>query len=121
MKRFIVYLFIACSVIASSGCAIKSQVGTEKLTSETDASVAQKIKKGKTTKAQIRQEWGTPMDSEINADGGETWAYIFSKAKAIPFGTLIGKSPELYQSKLTVIFDKKAIVSNYSFSRGEIK
>ena len=116
MKPFLIYL--AIFITSLTGCMT---AGNSKIASETNASISEKIKIGKTTREEVRTQFGEPRSIESNSNTFETWTYVFIKAHAdgksfIPFaGVFIGGG----SSETTVLvlsFKKDGIVSDYHFS-----
>ncbi len=61
------------------GCA---SVGNETLRTESEASVQTKLVEGKTTKAEVRKMFGSPLKTSFTDGGMEIWTYEFSKVSA---------------------------------------
>lgn len=107
---------IAVAVVALlAGCA---SVGNERLASEDEQTIAQKIEIGETTKADVTQMLGAPTSKMFDAKGQEQWMYMHSHASAdavnfIPFAALFGTSTSGETKQLTVVFDDDGVVSNY--------
>lgn len=94
-------------VVAISGCATS---GNASLTNQ--ASV-DSIQINKTTKDDIARMFGAPSGKSTSA-AGETWSYNYTSMKMIPFFT----QADIRQ--LTVVFDKKGIVTNYTTTKDGI-
>jgi len=111
--------------LAFTGCA-NSTYGNEKLSNATEKSINQKIIKGKTTKAEIKQMFGTPSDVNYLPNNEQQWVYSFSKGKIktatmIPIVGMFAGGTKSETKKLTIVFDKNGIVKDYMFitSKGE--
>ena len=116
MKRKILSTFLVASLFV--GCGVKS--GNAQLENKNISQITQKIVKGKTTKAQIKSLLGEPQGIGIEANGETRWTYSFMKASPtaatyIPvIGGLIGGSKSKINT-LTIYFNKKGVVTNYSY------
>ena len=118
MKKFIVVLF----AFALSGCA---SVGNEKLRTESESTVAQKIVEGKTTKAEIRTMFGSPLKTSFTDGGLEIWNFEFTKVSAdavsyIPLVGLFGGSASGKKKELVLMFDQNSIVKRFSMSESDV-
>ena len=118
MKRFIILLTAA----ALSGCA---GVGNEKLRAESESTVSQKIVEGKTTKAEIRAMFGSPLKTSFTDGGLEIWNFEFTKVSAdavsyIPLVGLFGSSASGKKKELVLMFDQNSVVKRYSMSESDV-
>lgn len=109
------HLAVLIVVVALSACmSMGTKVEQEKLS---------KFVKGKTTYTEVVQELGKPNQSTINSDGTRMIMYMYSQSQAkaesfIPFvgGFLGGATSE--NTTVTLSFDKKNILTNYTASEG---
>ena len=114
---------IAAGMLAVlAGCAA---VGNEPLRTETEASVAQKIIKGETTKDQVRVMFGSPVKTSFTDGGLEIWTYEFVNVSAdavnfIPVVNLFGSSASGTKKELVVLFDENDRVRRFSMSESEV-
>lgn len=103
---------ILCAMIpltgCLSGCAAVS-ASNDTMASETTSSLKQKIVIGRTTKADVAGMFGAPSSKWADMHG-ESWGY-FSLAGSTLRGLGIGNS-----AGLTVSFDSKGVVRNYTAS-----
>ena len=118
MKKIILVLF----AFALSGCA---SVGNEKLRAESESTVAQKIVEGKTTKAEIRTMFGSPLKTSFTDGGLEIWNFEFTKVSAdavsyIPLVGLFGGSASGKKKELVLMFDQNSIVKRFSMSESDV-
>lgn len=106
-------IFIAITCFAICGCAGGYIVnyGTKQLTQENIG----KIIKGKTTKHEIESIFGQPI-SKINSSLGEMWTYSSSVHTAKHKNFVAGTTHEITSNGLSVIFDEKSIVKEFSTS-----
>lgn len=114
-----VVLFAALAV----GCA---SVGNEQLRDETETSVQGKISEGKTTKAEVRAIFGSPLKTSFTDGGLEVATYEFTNVSAdaisfIPIVNLFGASASGKKKELVILFDKSGVVQRYSMSESEVK
>jgi outer membrane protein assembly factor BamE (lipoprotein component of BamABCDE complex) len=116
-------LFGALLVIGLvSGCA---STGNETLRAETEASMGQKITEGKTTKAEVRAMFGSPLKTSFTNGGLEIWNFEFSNVSAdavsyIPIVSMFGGSASGKKKELVVLFDDKDVVKRYSMSESDV-
>jgi len=61
------------------GCA---SVGNETLRSESEGTISQKMVEGKTSKAEVRKMFGSPMKTTFTDGGLEIWTYEVSRRLA---------------------------------------
>lgn len=122
MKKFLVVgAVVACSMLAT-GCA---SVGNESLRKESEASVAQKIVQGKTTKNEIRGMFGSPTKTTFTDGGLEIWNYDFSNVSAdaisyVPIVNLFGASASGKKKELVVMYDQADVVKRFSMSESDV-
>ena len=114
---------VAAVIALLSGCA---SVGNETLRAESEASVQKKMTEGKTTKAEVRSMFGSPLKKTFTDGGSEIWTYEFSKVSAdavsyIPIVGLFGATASGTKKELVVLFDKSGIVHRYSMSESDVK
>lgn len=119
MRKLLCCLSVLC-VVAATGCT-SMDVGNARVAEETQSTVDQKIKIGKTTKADVLQEYGNPSGTSGGGSSGETWTYNLQKMKTDPknyiplVGIFVAKNT-LTNKMLTVTFNKAGVVSDYNFS-----
>jgi hypothetical protein len=110
-------------VLLVTGCA---SIGNESLRKESESTVAQKIIEGKTSKAEIRSMFDSPISISFTEGGLEIWKYELSKMSAdgvsyIPVVSLFGTSSSGTKKELTVLFDEKGIVKRYSMNESPVQ
>ena len=111
------------SLLLLTGCASS---GNKSLQKESEASVAQKITEGKTTKNEVHFLFGSPISTTFTEGGLEIWKYQMAKMSSdavnfIPFVNLLGTSASGTKKELTVLFDDKGIVKRYSMSESPVQ
>lgn len=121
-KTTVSIIGLACGLALLSGCA---SVGNESLRKESEASVAQKIVEGKTTKAEIRAMFGSPAKTTFTDGGLEIWTFELAKMKAdgvnyIPIVGLFGSSASGTKKELVVLFDVAGVVKRFSMSESAV-
>jgi hypothetical protein len=122
MKKLLVIGGIVASSILATGCA---SVGNESLRKESEASVAQKIVQGKTTKKEIRGMFGSPTKTTFTDGGLEIWNYDFSNVSAdaisyVPIVNLFGASASGKKKELVVMYDQADVVKRFSMSESDV-
>lgn len=104
--------------LSVAGCYTR---GTASLRKETEASVAQKITEGKTTKEEVKTMFGPAPAIAITEDGLERWQFVFGKrslkpATFIPYvGSVLGGWNGTI-NKLVIDFDEKGVVKRRTMS-----
>lgn len=109
-------------VILLTGCA---SAGNETLRKESETTVTQKIIEGKTTKADIRGMFGSPVKTSFTDGGLEIWNFEFTNVSAdaisyVPIVNLFGASASGKKKELVVLFDQNATVKRYSMSESNV-
>src|SRR4051812_10824190 len=102
-------------LIAANGRAtafFTSSSGNASLKGETEESVANKIKKGKTTQKEVKSLFGSPISSYFTDSGLEVWTYHFSKQKDnamnyVPYVSLVQSGSKGVAKELKIIFTEK--------------
>lgn len=115
------YLFLICLI---TGCAYNA--GNPSIALHDNEQIDKIIVKGKTTQEEIRSKFGTPTHTTTDRNGS-IWTYSSTETKEgvtnwIPFVPLVTGIDITTKSKELIInFNKKKIVSNYSFRATESK
>lgn len=114
------YLAVALSLFILSGCGSS---GNQVLRDETEQTVATKIKENVTTKAQIKQTFGSPNDTTFTDGGKEIWKYSLMNMSAdavnfIPVVNWFGSSHSGTKKELTILFDGN-VVKSYTMSESD--
>ena len=104
------------------GCAATS--GNDRIKDHSQETVNQSIQIGKTTKADVRKEFGEPTAVTLNDSGSENWTYVFSRAtpKAVNFVPIVGlfaRGADVLTKKMVILFDKKDIAQKVVFSENQ--
>jgi len=87
--------------------------------------VAQKVVEGKTTREEIRAQFGSPAKTSFTEGGLEIWNYEFANVSAdavnfIPIVNLFGTSASGTKKELVVLFDENGLVRRYSMSESDV-
>lgn len=102
-----------------AGCSHPLRTGNEK--DELNALLSEKIALGKTTKGEIIKSLGNPTSMGAADSGNEQWTYSFvegsPRANFVPVaGPLAGV--QMSSKKIVILFDKSAIVTDWTVSEG---
>jgi len=116
-------IVLLAALLTLAGCM---SAGNDSLRQESEASISQKIVEGKTTKAQVRADFGSPLKTSFTDSGLEIWEYDLAKMSAdavdyIPFVGMFGGSASGTQKQLVLLFDDKGIVKRCSMSESPTK
>lgn len=112
------HLILAAAIaILATGCGTTSgtRIESSDLTS---------IQKGRTTKSEIIQKYGEPMETSVDSAGKETlfWYHSRSKIDAKTFipiaGAFLGGGTS-ESTSLKVFLDKRGIVQDYEYTGGK--
>ena len=121
LKKSLTACGLALTVLLA-GCA---SVGNETLRAESESTVTQKITEGKTTKAQVRAMFGSPVKTSFTDGGLEIWNFEFTNVSAdaisyVPIVNLFGASASGKKKELVVLFDQNGTVKRYSMSESNV-
>ena len=116
--RFSIYLIYLAILVFShallTGCVTVASPETELETGNQNITVENmlKIKKGKSTKADIKEIFGDP-DSILNSssDKTTTWVYVYTKTKQY---TQERAPHQIDQTQLEIVFNPKDIVTEFT-------
>lgn len=119
IATILIAVFLAATML---GCA---SIGNESLRRENEATVSQKVVEGKTTKAEVRSMFGSPVSTSFTDAGLEIWKYELSQMTAdavnfVPIVNLFGSSSSGMKKELVVLFDDKGIVKRFSMSESPV-
>lgn len=114
-KKLVISLMVGLLVV---GCASS---GNEKIRDHDQASLTQVIVPGKTTKAQIREYFGTPTSVTYTDGGNEIYKYAHARATVkpvtlIPIIGLFAGGNDVTTKTLTVLFDKNDVVTKFNMN-----
>lgn len=81
---------------------------------------------GKTTKAEVKVMFGSPIKTTFTDGGLEIYTYELAKMSAdavnyIPLVGLLGGSASGTKKELVILFDDKGIVKKFSMSESPVK
>jgi len=115
-------IFIATAIaLTLAGCASS---GNQQLSKESETSVQSKLQEGKTTKAEVKNTFGSPDNVSYTDGGNEIWKYSFAKVKVngtsfIPFYGLFHNGTNGTKKELTILF-KDDVVAKYTMAESAI-
>lgn len=123
MKTRIAPIALTLGLVSFTGCM---STGNETLRKESETSVAQKVVEGKTTKAEIKAMFGSPLKTTFTDGGLEIFTYELSKMSAdainyVPLVGLLGGSASGTKKELVILFDDKGVVKKFSMSESPVK
>ncbi|MGP1607617.1 MAG: hypothetical protein ACTTGU_05670 [Moraxella sp.] len=86
---------------------------------QTQQSIDSAIQKGKTTKQEVTQKFGSADAVSFTDSGNEVWTYRHSKSKPmarnfIPYN-FFSLGDNTKTKELVILFDTKGVVTNYTF------
>ena len=115
ISLFAVFLLIGCA-----------STGNESLRNESEAGVQSKLVEGRSTKAQVRSMFGSPMRTTFTDGGLEIWTFEFKNVSAdavtyIPIVNMFGATASGTKKELVVLFGRDGIVQRYSMSESAVK
>lgn len=119
MKVFIV-MFFAMFLI---GC---SSVGNEQIKAESQETIDDKLIPDVTTKAQVKELFGDPLDATFHADGSEMWKYVFTRTSC-NFSCYFIYTAWAYRSSsgtaktLTILFNDNDTVRKFIMSESPVE
>ncbi len=113
---------LAFALVILSGCA---STGNQSLKKETEATVAKTIIIGKTTKAEVKAHFGSPISTSFTDGGLEIWNYSLAKMHAgganfIPVYNLFAGSANGTAKSLVILFDEKDVVKKFTMSESAV-
>lgn len=123
MKQTYLLAALCAAALTLTGCA---STGNETLRNESEAAIQGKITEGKTTKAEVRKMYGSPLKTSFTDGGLEVATYEFSNVSSdainyVPIVNWFGSSSSGTKKELVVLFDKANIVQRFSMSASEVK
>jgi len=122
-KMIFAYISIIFIMLIAQGCAT---VGNDSLREESESSVNAKLTVGKTTKAEVKDMFGSPIQTSYTDGGLEIWKYVLSKMSAdatnfIPIVNIFAAGSSGTKKELTILFDGNGVVKKYNMSESPIK
>lgn len=110
---FVALLFCA---LLMTGCVTSGNVAMKE---QTQQSIDSAIQKGKTTKQEVTQKFGSADAVSFTDSGNEVWTYRHSKSKPmarnfIPYN-FFSLGDNTKTKELVILFDTKGVVTNYTF------
>jgi hypothetical protein len=122
MKR-VALVGIMAVAFFTVGCA---STGNETLRKESESTVSMKMTEGKTTKAEVKSMFGSPLKTSFTDGGAEIWNYEFSNVSLdaisyVPVVSMFGGTSSGKKKDLVILFDNEGIVKRYSMSESDVK
>ncbi|MEQ6887238.1 hypothetical protein ABE957_00920 [Halomonas sp. CS7] len=113
---------IALSLLLLAGCASS---GNQSLRDQDEATVSRVITEGVTTQTQVRDTFGSPMETSFTDGGMEIWEYSLSEVSAdainfVPVINLFGSSASGQKKELTILFNEEDVVRRYSMTSSDV-
>lgn len=110
---FVAPLFCA---LLMTGCVTSGNIAMKE---QTQQSIDSAIQKGKTTKQEVTQKFGSADAVSFTDSGNEVWTYRHSKSKPmarnfIPYN-FFSLGDNTKTKELVILFDTKGVVTNYTF------
>ena len=102
--------------VMATGCATSGNVAMKEKNQQSIDSV---IVKGKTTKQDVSNKFGSADNVSFTDSGNEVWTYRHSRSKPmarnfIPWN-VFSMGDNVKTKELVILFDAKGVVSNYTF------
>lgn len=94
-------------------------MGNEKMKDQTQSSISQQVKEGKTTKSDVVSALGSATSVSFTDSGNEIWTYKYARATSqaqnfIPIVNLFSQGADVKIKELVIMFDKNGVVSKYT-------
>ncbi len=123
MKQTYLLAALCAAALTLTGCA---STGNETLRNESEAAIQGKITEGKTTKAEVRKMYGSPLKTSFTDGGLEVATYEFSNVSSdainyVPIVNWFGSSSSGTKKELVVLFDRANVVQRFSMSESAVK
>lgn len=104
--------YMLCLALLLSAC---STIGNRQLE---NAETVDKIRAGKSTKAEVKALVGDPSEVTFTENGEETWKYVLTKSQVrgasfIPIVGLFAGGADIQTYTLTVLFRTDGVVKQY--------
>lgn len=120
-NRFLMLASLTVAGLLLSGCAVKT--GNDKLEDTTSQTVSDIIKKDKTTKDEVKSNFGEPSKVDFMTNGLEKWEYEHTRKQSkavnfIPVANWVVGGTNDTKKTLVILFDGD-IVKNYSVAVAE--
>jgi outer membrane protein assembly factor BamE (lipoprotein component of BamABCDE complex) len=117
------YFFILLISFSTVSC---TNTGNQNLSSENQASLDSKIKKGVTNKNEIISFFGAPSTKSKGDDQSELWHYELSELTVdastfIPFVGFFSSSSSGVKKQLIVSFDQHDLMNNFEMIESDVK
>ncbi len=105
---------------------LKSSSGNASLKNETEDSIDKKIKKGKTTKKQVKAMFGSPLATHITDSGLEVWTYHYFQDRQnamnfVPYANKVQSGSKGTRKELKIVFKESGVVKHYSMNESKLE
>lgn len=112
-----------CVMLIAQGCY---SVGNDSLRKESESSVNTKLTEGRTTKAEVKDMFGSPIQTSYIQGGLEVWKYELLRmstdaATFIPIVNIFLNGSSGTKKDLTILFDGDGVVKKYNMSESPLK
>jgi outer membrane protein assembly factor BamE (lipoprotein component of BamABCDE complex) len=114
------YAMVLMAALLLLGCASS---GNKILKQESKETIESKIVQGETTKQQVRDHFGDPLNTNYTDSGNEIWTYQYDKM-ALSAGSLLNPFKTTYngtRKQLVVFFDDRGIVKRFNMNESPHK
>lgn len=112
--RFKFFILLISAALVTTACSH----GNTSLKENSQQTISEKIKKGKTKKEDILKFLGEPYQ-KTKKDSGEVWTYWHTQSSGkefIPFYTIVTGKFDAKTKVIEITFDKNGIVKSYEIS-----
>jgi len=118
MKHIIIITFL---ILLTVGC---KSTNNQALKHSNYLSMANEITINKSTKEDVRRNFGNPRETSHTEGGNEVWRYVYTESTAkatnyVPIIRYFDSGENIDTVELIVTFNKQGIVKNYSIQNGE--
>ena len=119
MKK--IYLFLCLITPLLTGCTNKT--GNQFLEKTSDAELSSKLTKNKTTKEEVKNLYGDPVDFDLRNNGKEVWTYkhmvcSLNDANGFSLDRFMNKGVGTMMRELKIFFNKEGILEHYILAAG---
>lgn len=121
-RRAVLILSLAAPLVTLTSCLT---TGNESLRKQSEQSVAGLIVEGRTTRAEVKTRFGSPLTTDFTDGGLEIWRYDLNKMSRtpesfIPIVKWFAPEKRGVKKELVVAFDRRGIVHRYSMSESAL-
>ena len=126
ISKVLTAIFLVMVPLNLMGCANE---GSTVLKEVSEAEAQSKITVGKTTRAEVRAMFGSPLETKYTDSGLEIWTYQYDDTTALNAETmasviftlgLAGTKQTGDRKELVVLFDENNVVKRYNMSKSPV-